>query len=337
MKALKIIGIILLVLVVLVIVLGLIAPKKYAVERSVVIDAPKVVVFNYMKYWRNWQKWSPWAERDSTMKVTLEGTDGKEGSVYKWEGDPKLTGKGEMTNTGIKELEEVTYHLHFIEPWESESDGYLRVSDADGGTKASWGFYGETPFPWNIMMLFMSMEKMMAPDFNRGLELLKQICEKEAAEISKYDINPVNFPAKNYAAIREEVAFENIKGFFEKSFGIIEQLMRGQRMQMTGAPSGLYFSMDEQKGTTDMAAAVPIKGSLDEGAVETIKLPASKGFVVNYYGPYEGVEYAHKALDYHIRENWLTQKPPVIEAYVTDPSQEPDTTKWLTKDRKSVV
>ena len=331
MKALKIIGIILLVLVVLVIVLGLIAPKKYAVERSVVIDAPKVVVFNYMKYWRNWQKWSPWAERDSTMKVTLEGTDGKEGSVYKWEGDPKLTGKGEMTNTGIKELEEVTYHLHFIEPWESESDGYLRVSDADGGTKASWGFYGETPFPWNIMMLFMSMEKMMAPDFNRGLELLKQICEKEAAEISKYDINPVNFPAKNYAAIREEVAFENIKGFFEKSFGIIEQLMRGQRMQMTGAPSGLYFSMDEQKGTTDMAAAVPIKGSLDEGAVETIKLPASKGFVVNYYGPYEGVEYAHKALDYHIRENWLTQKPPVIEAYVTDPSQEPDTTKWLTK------
>jgi effector-binding domain-containing protein len=89
--------------------------------------------------------------------------------------------------------------------------------------------------------------------------------------------------------------------------------------------------MDEQKGTTDMAAAVPLKGSLDEGAVETIKLPASKGFVVDYYGPYEGVEYAHKALDYHIRENWLTQKPPVIESYVTDPSQEPDTTKWLTK------
>ncbi len=331
MKVLKIIGIILLAAVVLIIVLGLIAPKKYAVERSIVIDAPKVVVFNYMKYWKNWQKWSPWAERDSTMEITFEGTDGAEGSVYRWEGDPKVTGKGEMTNTGTKDLEEVTYHLYFQEPWESESDGYLRVSDVDGGTKASWGFYGETPFPWNIMMLFMNMEKMMAPDFNRGLELLKQICEKEAAEISKYDINPINFPATNYAAIRENVALENINGFFKKSFGIIKPLMRRTGIRMTGVPSGLYFSMDEQEGTTDMAAAVPIKGSLNEGAVQTIKLPASKGFMVNYYGSYQGAEYAHKALDYHIQQNWLTQKQPIIEAYVTDPEQEPDTSKWLTK------
>ena len=137
MKVLKIIGIILLVVVVLIIVLGLVAPKKYDVERTAVIDAPKVVVFEQVKYWRNWQKWSPWAERDSTMEVTIQGKDGTEGAVYRWQGASDITGKGEMINIGVKDMEEVTYHLHFIKPLESESDGYVRVSDVDDSTKVA--------------------------------------------------------------------------------------------------------------------------------------------------------------------------------------------------------
>ncbi|MBD3288071.1 hypothetical protein GF337_04650 [candidate division KSB1 bacterium] len=331
MKALKIIGIIVLVIVVLIIVLGLVAPKKYDVERTVVIDAPKVVVFNQVKYWRNWQKWSPWAERDTTMKVTVEGKDGTEGSIYRWEGDPDLTGKGEMTNTGIKSLEEVTYHLHFMEPWESESDGYVRLSDVEGGTKVAWGFYGKTPFPWNIMMLFMSMDEMMAPDFDRGLKLLKEISEKEAEKISQYDVTPVNFQETTYAAVREEIGFQEMQSFYERAFGTIQQVFQQKGKRMTGAPVGLYFIWDEQNDSTDMAAAFPIRGSLESEKLSVIEVPESKGFKVNHYGSYEGLEHAHKALDYHIQENWLTLKAPVIEEYITDPMQEPDTTKWQTR------
>ncbi len=179
MKLLKISGTVLLVLVVLVVVLGLVSPRSYEVERSVIINAPKHVVFEHVKYWKNWQDWSPWAAQDSSMQVTVEGIDGEAGSKYVWNGDPDLTGKGEMTNTGVTENQEMTFDLHFMEPWESHSQGFVRLSDANGGTQVTWGFYGDYPFPLNIMLLFANMDKMIGPDFEHGLELLKRNVEQE--------------------------------------------------------------------------------------------------------------------------------------------------------------
>lgn len=182
MKVLKIVLIVLAVLIGVIIILGFVAPKKYHVERDVIINAPKPLVFQHIKYWDNWHAWSPWAERDTIMTYSIKGTDGEEGSVYSWVGDPKITGTGEMVNTGIIKNEEINYRLHFFEPMEDVSDGYLRLSEVDEGTRVVWAFYGTNPFPWNVVMLFMSLEKMVGPDFEHGLAMLKEICENEAAE-----------------------------------------------------------------------------------------------------------------------------------------------------------
>jgi effector-binding domain-containing protein len=37
------------------------------------------------------------------------------------------------------------------------------------------------------------------------------------------------------------------------------------------------------------------------------------------------------ALDEYMAEKGLQYIPPVVEEYLTDPGQEPDTAKWLTK------
>lgn len=331
MKALKIIGIILLILVVLIIVLGLIAPKKYEVERSVIINAPKELVFNHVVKFRNWNGWSPWAEKDSTMTYTVEGKDGEEGSVYKWVGDPKITGSGEITNTGVTPNEEMAYHLHFIIPFESESDGYNRVADAEGGTKVSWGMSGKNAFPMNIMFLFMSMDAMMGPDFERGLELLKGICEKEAAVVASYKIKEVNLPTKRYAAIQQEIAFTGMKDFFMQSFPALSQALKENKARMMSAPSALYFSWDAGLGTTDMAAAIAANRSVSGENIKMIKVEGGTAYSVDYYGPYEGVGPAHMAIDLFLKKNNLEFKPPVIEEYITDPGLVPDSSKWLTK------
>lgn len=330
MKVLKIIGIILLVLVVLIIVLGLIAPKEYAVERSVTINAPKELVFNHVVKFRNWVAWSPWAEKDSTMTYTVDGKDGQEGAVYKWVGDPKITGTGEITNTGVKPNEEMIYHLHFIVPWEDESDGYTRVADAEGGTKVSWGMYGKNKFPWSIMALFMSMDKMMGPDFERGLELLKGICEKEAAAIASYEIKEVKFRAKRYAAIQQEVAFADMKEFFGNSFGALNGAIMGSKATMLGAPSALYFTWDDGLAVSDMAAAIATNRTVSGDNIKMIKIEGGKALSIDYYGPYEGLGTAHMALGMHMKKNNIEFKAPAVEEYVTDPGAEPDSSKWLT-------
>lgn len=330
MKALKIVGIIVLILIVLIIILGLIAPKRYHVERTTIIKAPKDLVFMNVKYWQKWIAWNPWGEQDSTMRVTVEGTDGEVGSKYIWKGDPKITGKGEMINTGVKENEEMTFHLHFLEPWDSESDGYIRVAETDSGTQVAWAFLGKTPFPWNIMMLFMSMDKTIGPDFEKGLAKLKQICENQAMAAQKYNVEEIKFPGKTYAIIRKTISFNEIQNFFSSSFGKLMAKIQKNSIAMTSAPSGLYFSYDEQEGVTDIAAAIPVNRSLDDPEIDTFKIPEGKAYKIDYYGPYDQIGNAHIAMDYYFYKNGLKQATPVIEEYVTDPTQEQDSSKWLT-------
>ena len=332
MKFLKIFGIIVLAIIILIVLLGIIAPKEYQAERTISINAPKAMVFNHIKYWRNWQAWSPWAEQDPEMTVTVEGTDGEVGSMYKWIGDPDVTGKGEMTNTGLKEGEEIVYHLHFIEPWESESDGYVRLKESEsGGIIVAWGFQGEMPFPFNILMLFSSMDDMIGPDFEKGLSLLKGIVEKEKAAVERFKIEKGIFPAKNYAGIRKEVSFDEMQSFFQNSYAQIQQGLQIKKLRITGAPAGLYYTWDEQNMISDMVAAFPIRGNLKTDVIEMIHIPAQTAYMIDYYGGYKGSYYAHMALNYYIMENGLKFKSPVIEEYITNPQAEPDSSKWLTK------
>ena len=332
MKFLKIFGIVILVIIVLIVILGFIAPKSYHVERTVLINAPQTMVFNHVKYWRNWQAWSPWAEQDSTMQITVEGTDGEVGSMYKWVGDPDLTGKGQMTNTGLKKGEEIAYHLHFMEPWESESDGYVRLKESEtGAVEVAWGFQGEMPFPWNIFMLFSSMDAMIGPDFDRGLALLKDVVEKEKAAIESFEVQKGIFPAKNYAGIRKEVPFSEMQTFFQNSYAQIQQGIQIKRLRVTGAPAGLYYTWDEQHIKSDMVAAFPIRGNLKTDEIQMIHIPAQTAYRIDYYGGYEGSYHAHLALMYYLMDQGLTFKSPVIEEYIAGPATEPDTSKWLTK------
>jgi effector-binding domain-containing protein len=329
MKVLKIVGIILVALVVLIVLLGIIAPNKYSVERSVIINSPRHLVFAYVSFWRNWQAWSPWAELDPAMKVSIEGVDGEKGAAYKWIGDK--TGTGEMLNTGVKEDEELGYHLHFVEPMESKADGYIRLAEENGGTKVSWSMFGEDPFPWNILMLFMNMDKMIGPDFEKGLGKLKELSENEFAAVKQYQVRVEDFGGRDYVQIRQEVKFAAIKDFFTQAYVKIGKALSGKKLKPAGGPVGLYFTYDEQNQITDMAAAMPVKGKLATEEISRFSIPAGKAYVIDYYGPYEKSASAYKALDLYLHSNGLKHKAPVIEEYITDPGIEPDSSKWLTR------
>lgn len=164
-------------IVLLIAILGIIAPKSYDVRRSIVVNKPLAEVYDFLKYINNQDQWSPWKEKDPNMKKTLTGTDGEIGFISAWVGN-KDVGEGEQELVGLKENEEVTSVLRFFKPWKSTSDAYLRVAEKDGGTEVTWGFSGKNKFPFSIFMLFMSMDKSVGKDFEKGLGKLKGILEK---------------------------------------------------------------------------------------------------------------------------------------------------------------
>jgi effector-binding domain-containing protein len=334
MKALRIILIIVAVIVVIIGILTAIAPTKSAVSRSVVINAPKEVVWNNISHFSNTNKWAPWNEYDPNMKVTIEGTDGTVGAVSRWQGNDQV-GEGSQTLTNLDPMKRADMHLNFIKPFKSEADAYTEMNDTGGMVKVTWGFNNTSPRPMNIMNLFMDMDAMLGKEFEKGLNKLKTLSEEESP-VSKtyrgYSIKESEEPAKVYVGKRATVEFKNMGKFFGDNLPKISGDLAKAKIEIAGPPSGIFFTYDTVKMNSDMAAVIPVKEVKSSIAGwETFNTPAGKAILVDYYGAYDKAASAYMAIDDYMMEKGLKPKEMVIEEYVTDPMVEKDTAKWLTR------
>ena len=177
---------ILLGIIALFIILSLIAPKKFSVSRSIVIDKPLPEVFQYLKYIKNQDNWSPWKLKDPDMKQEFIGTDGEVGFIAKWVGN-KEVGTGEQEIIKITENESIEAQLRFFKPWKSQSDAITKVENVGvRQTKVTWGFSGESKPPSNVFFLFFNMDKTVGKDFEEGLAMLKEVLEKQRTDERKF-------------------------------------------------------------------------------------------------------------------------------------------------------
>lgn len=182
MKALKITGILILILLVLVGILSFLAPTKMESERSITVNAPPEVVWQYICSLEKQNAWGPWREKDPDMKVTYTGEDCAVGSHSKWTSDVKDVGSGDQEITAIAPMRSVESSIQFHEPFESEAKAWTRMeNDPAGGIKVTWGFNSNMPRPMNAMLLFMNVENSMNEMFDQGLHNLKTVAEKASA------------------------------------------------------------------------------------------------------------------------------------------------------------
>ncbi|OFX26469.1 MAG: hypothetical protein A2041_00585 [Bacteroidetes bacterium GWA2_31_9b] len=334
MKTLKIIGIIIIVLIVIFLLLGIIMPKAYHVERSASINAPVGIVFDQVKYFKNSSTWAPWNAYDTNMVTTIEGEDGTVGAISRWKGN-KNVGSGSQEIVTIEENKRIDFKMIFLEPFESESMAYFDLIQENNTVNITWGFDGVNKFPWNALSIFMDMDKMLGADFEKGLNDLKVKCEGINAQIEKYgfQISEFNFEGKAYLAKKKSLKFDEMHNFFATNYAAIGQLIKEKGIEMDGYPVGLYYSWDMEKMISELAVAMPVKGITESPSpdFELITLGKNKALKIKFYGDYEKIGDAHMAMDAYMKDNNLKQLVPVIEIYVTDPMTEPDTSKWLTK------
>ncbi len=171
MKILKWTGIIILAIIAIGLIVAAFLPKGFTYERSIVINKPRAVVFDYIKYIKNQDNYGKWQLMDPGMKKSYEGTDGNVGFRYSW--DSKELGKGSQLITKIVEGERLEASLDF--GFGDPADSYMTTTEAPGGqTRVTWGIVGKSPYPFNLMSLFYDMGK----DFDTGLNNLKKVLEK---------------------------------------------------------------------------------------------------------------------------------------------------------------
>ena len=331
MKTLKILLGIVAVLVVALLIIAAIAPKSATVERTITVNAPAEMVMKEVNSLEQMQNWSPWAEKDPEMKVTYEGNMGSVGSISRWEGN-KDVGKGEQSITAV-DANKVETHLIIYMPFgKSESDVFILAEEEAEVTKVTWHLTNYSPFPFNVISIFMNLDDAIGPDFEKGLNKLKTIVETKAAQEPAYTIEVVEMPAKIYIAKKDTIEWSKISEYYATYLPQLYEATGKNKLTSAGAPTGLYYLWDEENQKTVMAAAIPVTGDEKtkvEG-YETIVLPSGRALKLVYFGAYDQSEKAHMAMDKYMKENSMQQTGPVIEEYITDPANEPDTSKWQT-------
>lgn len=146
----------------------------------------------------------------------------------------------------------------------------------------------------------------------------------------KYDIREITFPAKNFIAKRATVAFDELADFFARNYDEIYNLVKKLGLEASEPPCAVYYTVDEIKKITDLAAAVPVKGNIPEiKEFEKIVIPESRAVTTTHHGSYDNMRYAYDALEKYMKEHTF-DRAHIIEEYLSDPAVEKDPSNWQT-------
>lgn len=148
-------------------------PATFHIERTAVIQTPPSQVYALVNEFRTWPSWSPFHQTDPNMMVTYATQSAGQGASMHWSGNDEA-GEGKMTMLQNDPYELIRIRLEFIRPFAAVNTAdFTFVETAENQTRVTWAMYGENSFLGRIMGIFMNMDDMIGPEFEKGLTNLK--------------------------------------------------------------------------------------------------------------------------------------------------------------------
>lgn len=190
MRLLRRIAIVFVALCLVLLIIGLVLPRTWHVERTIVINAAPERIFPQIANPRRWQDWSVWNKQmDPQVRYTYEGPESGVGAKWSWLGPKMGNGRMEMTfaepRQGIR-VDEA------IESAQVNAHGSILFTPEGPNTRVTWVDEGTLP-PVLGGFFRSSINDMLNENFEAGLIKLKALVEvlpKLASELP-----PVPTPA----------------------------------------------------------------------------------------------------------------------------------------------
>ncbi|MBW8172522.1 SRPBCC family protein [Ornithinimicrobium sp. Arc0846-15] len=152
------------------------ANDTFSLSRSITINAAPQEIYPHIQDLRKWQGWSPWEGMDDNLQREYTGADSGVGQKYAWSGNRKA-GAGSMEIVRVDEPSTVGIDLAFTKPFKAQNDTLFELSQHGESTVVTWTMSGKQTLMGKAMNLFGGMEKMVGPDFERGLAQLKTLVD----------------------------------------------------------------------------------------------------------------------------------------------------------------
>src|SRR5438105_3110735 len=148
-------------------------PSQFSVSRSATMLATPAAIFAQVNDFHKWEAWSPWAKMDPNAKSTFEGSPSGKGAKFHWDGN-KNVGAGNMTITESMPNDHIRIRLEFIRPFAGVNDTLFTFKPVGDRTNVTWTMSGRNNFIAKAFSLFMDCDKMVGPQFEKGLASMEE-------------------------------------------------------------------------------------------------------------------------------------------------------------------
>ena len=166
------------VVVLLAVFLGYVSTRdgKFRYERSGVINAPAEKIYPYISNFKNGSVWNPFDQKDPNMKRVFSGTDGQVGSKMDFDGNSEA-GSGTLEIVKLVPNQSVDIRLVMTKPISADNLVQYTLTPEGTGTRFTWAMSGDGGFLGKLMGVLIDCEKMVAGNFENGIQQLKKVME----------------------------------------------------------------------------------------------------------------------------------------------------------------
>jgi uncharacterized protein YndB with AHSA1/START domain len=156
-------------------------PDTFQVRRSISIKAPPEKIFPLINELKTMNEWNPFAKQDPTIRLTYRGPASGKGAANDWDSDGKA-GKGRLEITDSTPTSQVTMRLDMEKPMEGHNTIVFalqpQAQGANQTTNVTWSMTGALHYIAKVICTFVSMDRMIGGEFDKGLGDLKAMAEK---------------------------------------------------------------------------------------------------------------------------------------------------------------
>jgi hypothetical protein len=154
---------------------------SYRLERSLVMAASPLELYQRIEDLREWPRWSPWEELDPHVERSFAGPPSGAGASFVWRGNRQI-GEGSMAISEASPPTRVRYLMVFEQPWRATMQHDISVAPHGGaGTRSvtvTWVLSGQHRFWAKLFTLFFGIDERLGKDQERGLARLKLLVEQ---------------------------------------------------------------------------------------------------------------------------------------------------------------
>ncbi len=153
-------------------------PSRFTFSRSITVEAKPSTCYKLVNNFHTWEDWSPWAKMDPGMQAAYDGPASGVGASYTWSGNGKV-GSGKMTLVKSTPSSLIDIQLEFLKPMKGDDLTEFTFTPEGQGkeTQVTWTMSGPLNLVEKAFHMVCNTDKMLAPDFERGLAQLKSLAE----------------------------------------------------------------------------------------------------------------------------------------------------------------